>query len=120
MNPEISRTIAALTSDPETFAAIADIYQQGRRDGIEEAGEVAAFLLEREADFDPNVLRIPTQDLELDGVRAYNLLRRNNVNTIWELIRMGESGLRGIRNFKDSDLESIKTALAHYGLSLGA
>jgi len=118
VNPEISSAIAALTSDPKIFAEIAALYDRGRREGIEEAGKVAAFLLEREANFDPQVLNTSIEDLDPD-IRMYNILTRNGVNTVWELIQMGESGLRGLRNFSESDLVSIKTKLAaNYHLSL--
>lgn len=119
MTPEISSAIAALTSDRKVFAAIAAIYEQGRQDGIQESGELAAFLSTLPADFDPKVILLQIENLELD-TKVYNLLRCNNVDTVWNLIQMGESGLRGLRNFKDSDLENVKTRLAHYGLGLRA
>lgn len=119
MTPEISSAIAALTSDPKVFKAIVAIYEQGRHDGIQESGELAACLSTLPADFNPEVILLPIEDLDL-GIRAYNVLKNNGVNVVWELIRKGESGLRGLRNFKDSDLEDVKTKLARYGLGLRA
>lgn len=119
MNPEISSAIAALTSDPKVFEAIVAIYEQGRHDGIEEAGELAAILSTLPASFDLKVITFPIEVLDL-SVRAYNILKNNGVSTLWNLIRTGESGLRGLRNFKDVDLEDVKTKLANYGLGLRA
>jgi len=119
MTPEISSAIAALTSDPKVFEAIVAIYEQGRHDGIQESDELAAILLTLPVNFDPKVITLSLEVLDLEARTRINL-ERNGVITVWDLIRKGESALRGFRNFRDVEMKDVTTKLANYGLGLRA
>lgn len=56
---------------------------------------------------------------ELDfSVRTYNCLKKANILTIGELVRITEQDLLGIRNFGRKSLTEVKEKLAQLGLSL--
>ena len=63
-------------------------------------------------------LNMPIQELEL-SVRAGNCLEAVKVDTVGELVEMGESELLKIRSFGKTSLREIKRKLADMGLSLG-
>lgn len=64
------------------------------------------------------LLDTPVTDFDL-SVRARNALRKMNVRTLADLLRVTESELRGFKNFGESSLEEIKAMLAQRGLRLG-
>ncbi len=57
-------------------------------------------------------------ELELP-VRAQNCLKKANINTIRDLVKMTEKELLGHKNFGRQSLESIKEALSALNLTLG-
>lgn len=61
---------------------------------------------------------IPIQELEL-SVRAGNCLEAVKIDTVGELVQMGEPELLKIRSFGKTSLREIKRKLADIGLSLG-
>lgn len=63
-------------------------------------------------------LEMPISALEL-GVRAYNCLEGENINSVGDLVARTESSLLKVRNFGKTTLEEIKAKLKNYGLSLG-
>ena len=68
-------------------------------------------------DVDTGRLDMPIEDLEL-GVRAYNCLKRQGVNTVAQLVVLTEEDLMRIRNFGAKSIEEVKERLTKLGLSL--
>lgn len=64
------------------------------------------------------LLDTPVTDFEL-SVRTRNALRKMNIRTLGDLLRVSESELRSFRNFGDASLEEIKAMLAQKNLRLG-
>ncbi|MEM9882227.1 MAG: DNA-directed RNA polymerase subunit alpha C-terminal domain-containing protein [Planctomycetota bacterium] len=64
------------------------------------------------------VLDTPVTDFEL-SVRTRNALRKMNIRTLGDLLKVTEAELRGFKNFGDASLEEIKAMLAQKGLKLG-
>lgn len=64
------------------------------------------------------LLDTPVTDFDL-SVRARNALRKMNVRTLGDLLRVTEAELRGFKNFGEASLDEIKTMLAQRGLRLG-
>lgn len=64
------------------------------------------------------LLDTPVTDFEL-SVRTRNALRKMNIRTLGDLLRVSEAELRSFKNFGDASLEEIKTMLAQRGLRLG-
>ena len=64
------------------------------------------------------LLDTPVTDFDL-SVRARNALRKMNVRTLADLLRVTEAELRGFKNFGEASLEEIKAMLAQRGLRLG-
>lgn len=67
---------------------------------------------------DSAVLETPVTDFEL-SVRSRNALRKMNIRTLGDLLKVTEAELRSFKNFGESSLEEIKTMLAQRGLRLG-
>ncbi|MCC7203719.1 MAG: tetratricopeptide repeat protein [Phycisphaeraceae bacterium] len=64
------------------------------------------------------ILDTPVTDFDLT-VRTRNALRKMNVRTLGDLLRISEAELCSYRNFGDSSLQEIKAMLAQRGLKLG-
>ena len=64
------------------------------------------------------LLDTPVTDFELT-VRTRNALRKMNIRTLGDLLKVTESELRSFRNFGDASLDEIKAMLAQRGLHLG-
>ncbi len=64
------------------------------------------------------LLDTPVTDFEL-SVRTRNALRKMNIRTLGDLLKVSEAELRSFKNFGDASLEEIKTMLAQKGLRLG-
>jgi DNA-directed RNA polymerase subunit alpha len=60
----------------------------------------------------------PVTDFEL-SVRARNCLKRMNIRTLGDLLRITEAELMGYKNFGEASLKEIKDMLNHKGLRLG-
>jgi len=60
---------------------------------------------------------LPIEDLEL-AVRAYNVLKREGIETADELSLLTEFHLLTMRNLGAAAVESIKVALGRFGLRL--
>ena len=82
----------------------------------------------------PGVRPHPGYNLLLDGilnniayelsavvcfVRARNALRKMNIRTLADLLKVTEAELRNFKNFGEASLEEIKTMLAQRGLRMG-
>ena len=64
------------------------------------------------------LLDIPVTDFEL-SVRARNCLKKMNINTLGDLVRITEPELLGYKNFGETSLKEIKDMLKAKGLRLG-
>ncbi len=73
---------------------------------------------EREAHRRSAVLDIPITEFEL-SVRARNCLKKMNIRTLGDLLRINESELLSYKNFGETSLNEIKAMLTQKGLRLG-
>lgn len=64
------------------------------------------------------MLDTPVTDFEL-SVRARNCLKKMNIRTLGDLLRVTEAELMGYKNFGEASLVEIKNMLASKGLRLG-
>jgi DNA-directed RNA polymerase subunit alpha len=64
------------------------------------------------------LLDTPVTDFEL-SVRTRNALRKMNIRTLGDLLKVTEAELRSFKNFGDASLDEIKAMLAQKGLKLG-
>ncbi len=64
------------------------------------------------------LLDTPVTDFEL-SVRARNCLKKMNIRTLGDLLRITEAELLGYKNFGETSLSEIKQMLAAKGLRLG-
>ncbi|MDA0296514.1 MAG: tetratricopeptide repeat protein [Planctomycetota bacterium] len=64
------------------------------------------------------ILDIPVTDFEL-SVRARNCLKKMQIRTLRDLVRVGESELNSYKNVGDTTVTEIKQMLASKGLRLG-
>lgn len=85
--------------------------QASRTMVIEEDNE--RDLLKRKA-----LLDTPVTDFEL-SVRARTCLKKMNIRTLGDLLRITEAELMSYRNFGESSLDEIKRMLSQKGLKLG-
>ncbi|MEL6328440.1 MAG: DNA-directed RNA polymerase subunit alpha C-terminal domain-containing protein [Planctomycetota bacterium] len=85
--------------------------QASREMVIEDDGE--RDILKRKA-----LLDTPVTDFEL-SVRARTCLKKMNIRTLGDLLRITEAELMSYKNFGESSLEEIKKMLSSRGLKLG-
>ncbi len=64
------------------------------------------------------LLDVPVTDFEL-SVRSRNCLKKMNINTLGDLLRVTEAELLAYKNFGETSLHEIKIMLAQKGLRLG-
>lgn len=64
------------------------------------------------------ILDTPVTDFEL-SVRSRNCLKKMNVHTLGDLLKVSEAELLGYKNFGETSLNEIKALLASKGLRLG-
>jgi DNA-directed RNA polymerase subunit alpha len=80
------------------------------------------MFIDEEADRDiakrNALMDTPVTDFEL-SVRARNCLKKMNIRTLGDLLRVTEAELMGYKNFGDASLTEIKQMLASKGLRLG-
>lgn len=80
------------------------------------------MVVEEEADRDTfkrkALLDTPVTDFEL-SVRARTCLKKMNIRTLGDLLRITEAELMSYKNFGDSSLQEIKKMLSARGLRLG-
>lgn len=75
---------------------------------------------ERERRIEKHVAMLDTPVTDFDlTVRARNCLRKMDIRTLGDLLRVTEAELRSYKNFGDSSLDEIKAMLAQRGLRLG-
>jgi DNA-directed RNA polymerase subunit alpha len=73
---------------------------------------------DRRGDRRDAVLSTPITDFEL-SVRSRNCLKKMNIRTVGDLLRVSEQELLGYKNFGETSLNEIKALLASKGLRLG-
>ena len=73
---------------------------------------------ERRLDEHNQVLEIPVSDFEL-SVRSRNCLRKMNIKTLGDLLKVSESELLAYKNFGETSLKEVKCILSMKGLRLG-
>ena len=82
----------------------------------------ASMVIEDEAEhrLDPHaaMLDTPVTDFDLT-VRTRNALRKMNIRTLGDLLRITETDLRSYKNVGDASLEEIRGMLSQRGLRLG-
>ena len=64
------------------------------------------------------LLETPVTDFEL-SVRARNCLKKMNIRTLGDLLKITEAELLGYKNFGETSLDEIRTMLTNKGLHLG-
>lgn len=64
------------------------------------------------------LLDTPVTDFEL-SVRTRNAVRKMNIRTLGDLLKVTEAELRSFKNFGEASLDEIKSMLAQKGLRLG-
>jgi DNA-directed RNA polymerase subunit alpha len=64
------------------------------------------------------LLETPVTDFEL-SVRARNCLKKMNIRTLGDLLKITEAELLGYKNFGETSLDEIKIMLTNKGLRLG-
>lgn len=64
------------------------------------------------------ILDTPVSDFEL-SVRSRNCLKKMNINTLGDLLRISESELLSYKNFGETSLHEIKAMLKQKGLRIG-
>ncbi len=74
--------------------------------------------MEKVADARRLILAMPIAEFEL-SVRARNCLKKMNVETLADLVKLTEEELLGFRNFGETSLREVKKLLADKGLKLG-
>ncbi|BAM03807.1 DNA-directed RNA polymerase subunit alpha C-terminal domain-containing protein [Phycisphaera mikurensis] len=64
------------------------------------------------------LLDVPVTDFEMD-YRTRNSLRKMDIKTLGDLLRVSEAELRSYKNFGEASIDEIKSMLAQKGLRLG-
>ncbi len=85
--------------------------------GLSESGDDIEIMVEKEEDQKEKALEMTIEELEL-SVRAYNCLKRANINTVEELTAKTEDDMLKYRNLGKKSLEEVKDKLAELGLGL--
>ncbi len=73
---------------------------------------------EKRRDMQNQILEIPISDFEL-SVRSRNCLKKMNIHTLGDLLKITEAELLSYKNFGETSLNEIKRILETKGLGLG-
>ena len=90
----------------EHFNVIADLNEIADKTGI---------MAEKKVDTITKTLETPIEEIEF-SVRAYNCLKRANINTMQDLIDMSENDVAKIRNLGKKSLKEVLDKVAEMGL----
>ncbi|MCE5341741.1 MAG: tetratricopeptide repeat protein [Planctomycetaceae bacterium] len=74
--------------------------------------------IEKNKDQQTKILETPISDFEL-SVRSRNCLKKMNINSIGDLLKISETELLAYKNFGETSLTEIKAMLESRGLRLG-
>jgi DNA-directed RNA polymerase subunit alpha len=83
----------------------------------EEAMAPAEGVVREEEEVRNKILDTPIEDVEF-SVRTFNCLKKENINTLGELVTRSENELLNIRNFGKRSLEEVLERLAQHGMGL--
>jgi len=86
-----------------------------RNISVDAEEEVVEDEFEEKSEFE-KLLEMPVEELEL-SMRAYNCLKRANIDTVGQLIQKTEQEISKVRNMGKKSLEEVKTKLAELGLA---
>ncbi len=78
---------------------------------------IPVSIVEPEDDRKEKVLEMTIEDLDL-SVRAYNCLKRANINTVAELVTRNQEDMMKVRNLGRKSLEEVEQKLQLLGLGL--
>jgi DNA-directed RNA polymerase subunit alpha len=90
----------------EHFKVITDLNEIADKTGI---------MAEKKVDTITKTLETPIEEIEF-SVRAYNCLKRANINTMQDLIDMSENDVSKIRNLGKKSLKEVLDKVAEMGL----
>jgi DNA-directed RNA polymerase subunit alpha len=85
--------------------------------GVSEERIAPSEAVGEEEEVRNKILDTPIEDVEF-SVRTFNCLKKEQINTLGELILRNENDLLNIRNFGKRSLEEVLEKLAQYDLSL--
>ncbi|MGE5531787.1 MAG: DNA-directed RNA polymerase subunit alpha [Bacteroidota bacterium] len=83
----------------------------------EEAMAPVEGVVREEEEVRNKILDTPIEDVEF-SVRTFNCLKKENINTLGELVTRSENELLNIRNFGKRSLEEVLERLAQHGMGL--
>ncbi len=106
----LRQVLETMPNHPRAKLFMKDV-QASREMTVEEEGE--RDVMKRKA-----LLDTPVTDFEL-SVRARTCLKKMNVRTLGDLLRISEAELLTYKNFGESSLQEIKKMLTSKGLKLG-
>ena len=86
---------------------------------LNEIADVTGIMAEKEEDPKVKALETSIDDMEF-SVRAYNCLKRSNINTMQDLVNMKESEIMKIRNLWKKSLKEVIDKVKSMGLSFKA
>lgn len=93
-------------------------FELGRELQVSEKREEEIRMREKRIENLRTKLAMSISELDL-GVRAYNCLAQEKIETIGDLVTKTESELLKLKNFGKTSLKEVKKKLAEQGLSLG-
>ena len=83
---------------------------------LNEIADITGLMAEKEEDPKVKALETSIDDMEF-SVRAYNCLKRSNINTMQDLVNMKESEIMKIRNLGKKSLKEVLDKVKAMGLS---
>lgn len=83
---------------------------------LSEAAKNTQVMIEKEENKKEKVLEMTIEDLEL-SVRSFNCLKRANISTVEDIIKMTESELMKVRNLGKKSLDEVTNKLIALGLN---
>ena len=83
---------------------------------LNEIADVSGVMAEKKEDTITKTLETPIEEIEF-SVRAYNCLKRANINTIQDLISKKESEVTKIRNLGKKSLKEVVDKVHEMGLT---
>jgi|LSQX01.1.fsa_nt_gb DNA-directed RNA polymerase subunit alpha len=83
----------------------------------EEALAPVEGVVHEEEEVRNKILDTPIEDVEF-SVRTFNCLKKENINTLGELVQRSENELLNIRNFGKRSLDEVLERLAQHGMGL--
>ncbi len=84
---------------------------------INNISNIEDIMYEKDESLKEKVLEAPIEDLNL-SVRAYNCLKRANINTIYDLTEKTEAEMMKVKNLGRKSLKDVIANLEEIGLSL--